>query len=191
MRYLIGTLGKSTSNLAQILPIPGENDAPQSYLSAGYDSDVPPTPTGGQETSSDTLTVGTTFRTGSHLAGYALNAVGMWCDERPNGDPQWLAAIYEITGAHTATLVTKTIIDEIATEQGWNTTGNFPGADILKPLTNYVVAVQNRTSDVVLLKTAGAANAFSTFASSYSDFPDPSAWSAGGHYGLYVFVTAA
>ncbi len=192
MRFLRGQLGKGTSNLAQILAIPGPADAPQLYFAnnyAGVDQ-PPPIPAGIGEFSIPIKTIGSTIMTGSHLPGYVLLAIGLYCLDVEGTDAEWQAAIYEVTGAHAGALVFQTTAEVEATETFWNENTNCGNA-ILKPLTQYVIAVQNKGVGNTVVHSSGSANPFGSLASVYGTFPSTTSWTANGQYSLYIRTIAA
>ncbi len=187
MTYLLGLLGLGTSNLAQIAAIPGGDDAPTTYFANGYASAAqPPIPSGTQQLSSPTRTIGSTIATGSHLPGYRVQAVGMYCADVEGTDPEWMAAFYTTDGV----LAFQCTAGQAAIEAFWNENTNFSNA-ILQSLTTYVIAVQNKGVGNTVKHSSGSANSFGTFTSAYGTFPDPSTWTANGQYSLYVRTVAA
>lgn len=204
MRYLIGTLGQATSNLAQILPIPGSAQALTTYYAHGYAAAaLPPVPTGPTEFFTPVLafgphgletgTIGSTIVTGSHLAGYVLHAVGLYIRDLGVNDPQWQAALYEVTGTH-AGLMAFQCTAEIATSvaNAWNENPNFSALAVLKPNTEYVIAVQNKGTENGTVTTVAQSNPLGNFGSLYGTFQDPtSTWLTGGEYALYIRVQPA
>ncbi len=192
MRFLRGQLGKGTSNLAQILSTPGTADAPRLYFANdGATVDQPPPIPGlTWQFSSPTRTIGCTIVTGSHLPGYVLQAVGMYCPDVEGTDAEWQAAIYEVTGAHAGALVAQTTAEVEAMLTFWNENTNFSG-EILKPLTQYAIAVQNKGAGNTVEHSGGSANPFGTLVSVYGTFPATTSWTANGQYALYVRTIAA
>ncbi len=190
-KYFLGLIGQAMGNLAQVVSIPGSADAPVTYFANGYASaDQPPIPSGTAQLSSPTRTIGSTITTGSHLAGYLIQAVGMYCADVTGDGPEWQAAFYEVASAGSGTLAFQTTAEIAAVEAFWNENPNFSNA-ILKPLTTYVIAVQNKGTGNTVKHSSGSANAFGFFTSTYGSFPDPSTWTANGQYSLYVRTVAA
>ncbi len=119
-KYFLGLIGQAMGNLAQVAPIPGIADALVTYFANGYASVAQPSiPSGTQQLSSPTRTIGSTITTGSHLAGYLVQAVGMYCADVEGTDPEWQAAFYTAAGV---------LVLQCTAEQAADQNPSLPGA---------------------------------------------------------------